>query len=178
VAKKATGYAQRLLKLDPNSTTRNLTTGVSEYMLGSLPFFVRWFVHFDNVDGNKQKGIDRLEMVSREGRFLTAPFRKSCWASSRFVNNARAMRSRFLAELAHDFPANPLFAKTRQSQRKSSQPSLKHVAVGLLARALEGAASPSHAPARSHRAAQVRGGQALPPANARPAGVFLIEPRA
>jgi hypothetical protein len=110
VAKKGNGYAQRLLKLDPKFYDAYLTTGVSEYMLGSLPFFVRWFVHFDNVDGNKQKGIDRLEMVSREGRFFR-PFSKILLGIIALREKRPRDAQRFLAELAHDFPANPLFRK-------------------------------------------------------------------
>jgi len=68
VAKKSNAYAQRLLKLDPKFYDAYLTAGISEYMIGSLPFFVRWFVHFDNVDGSKKAGVERLQLVSREGR--------------------------------------------------------------------------------------------------------------
>src|SRR5262249_40061996 len=74
-AKRSNTYAQRLLRLDPKFYDAYLTTGISEYMLGSLPFFVRWFVKFDNVAGDKQRGIDRLELVSREGRYFR-PFAK------------------------------------------------------------------------------------------------------
>ena len=44
VAKRSNGYAQRLLRLDPKFYDAYLTAGISEYMLGSLPFFIRWFV--------------------------------------------------------------------------------------------------------------------------------------
>ena len=27
----------------------------------SLPFFVKWFVHFDNVSGSKERGLENLE---------------------------------------------------------------------------------------------------------------------
>jgi hypothetical protein len=110
VAKKGNGYAQRLLKVDPKFYDAYLTTGVSEYMLGSLPFFVRWFVHFDNVDGSKQKGIDRLEMVSREGRFFR-PFSKILLGIIALREKRPRDAQRFLAELARDFPANPLFRR-------------------------------------------------------------------
>jgi hypothetical protein len=110
VAKKGNVYAQRLLKLDPKFYDAYLTTGVSEYMLGSLPFFVRWFVHFDNVDGNKQKGIDRLEIVSREGRFFR-PFSKILLGIIALREKRPRDAQRFLAELVRDFPANPLFRK-------------------------------------------------------------------
>ena len=108
VAKKSNSYAQRLLKLDPKFYDAYLTAGVSEYMLGSLPFFIRWFVHFENVDGSKQKGIDRLELVSREGHFFR-PFAKILLG----IIALREKRPRdarvLLTELSHDYPSNPLF---------------------------------------------------------------------
>jgi hypothetical protein len=110
VAKKSNSYAQRLLKLDPHFYDAYLTAGVSEYMIGSLPFFVRWFVHFDNVDGSKQKGIERLEIVSREGHFFR-PFSKILLGIIALREKRPRDAQRLLVELARDFPANPLFRK-------------------------------------------------------------------
>ena len=110
VAKKSNTNAQRLLKLDPKFYDAYLTAGVSEYMLGSLPFFVRWFVKFDNVDGSKEKGIDRLEMVSREGHFFK-PFSKILLAIIGLREKRPRDAQRLLTELARDYPSNPLFRK-------------------------------------------------------------------
>ena len=110
VAKKSNSYAQRLLKLDPKFYDAYLTAGVSEYMLGSLPFFVRWFVHFENVDGNKAKGIDRLQMVSREGHFFR-PFARILLAIIALREKRPKDAQSLLSALAHDYPGNPLFRK-------------------------------------------------------------------
>jgi hypothetical protein len=110
VAKRSNTYAQRLLKLDPKFYDAYLTAGVSEYMLGSLPFFVRWFVHFDNVDGNKQKGIDRLETVAREGHFFR-PFSKILLGIIALREKRPRDAQRFLTELTRDYPDNPLFRR-------------------------------------------------------------------
>jgi hypothetical protein len=110
VAKRSNAYAQRLLKVDPKFYDAYLTSGVSEYMIGSLPFFVKWFIHFDSVDGNKQKGIDRLELVSREGHFFR-PFSKILLGIIALREKRLPDAQRFLGELARDFPKNPLFRK-------------------------------------------------------------------
>jgi hypothetical protein len=110
VAKKSNTNAQRLLKLDPKYYDAYLTAGVSEYMLGSLPFFVRWFIRFDNVDGNKAKGIDRLELVSRDGHFFK-PFSKILLGIIALREKRPRDAQRLLAELARDYPSNPLFRK-------------------------------------------------------------------
>jgi hypothetical protein len=110
VAKKSNGYAQRLLKLDPKFYDAYLTAGITEYMVGSLPFFVRWFVKFDNVDGSKQKGLDRLQLVAREGHFFK-PFSKILLGIIALREKRPRDAKALLGELARDFPANPLFRK-------------------------------------------------------------------
>ena len=69
-SKLSNNYAQRLLKLDPKFYDAYLTAGFSEYVLGSLPFFVRWFVHWDNVNGNKEAGKQHLELGRARGPLL------------------------------------------------------------------------------------------------------------
>ena len=69
-ARSANDYARRLIKLNPQFIDAYLTTGLSEYLIGSLPFYVRWFVHFDGVSGSKTQAIDNLQLVARSGRYL------------------------------------------------------------------------------------------------------------
>ena len=38
-------------------------------MVGSLPFFLRWFVHLDHINGSKQTGVEDLEAVASRGRY-------------------------------------------------------------------------------------------------------------
>ena len=110
LVKKGAAYAQRLLKLNPNYYDAYLTTGMTEYLIGSLPFFVRWFVKVDNISGSKEQGVKTVELVARHGRYLK-PFAKILLA----VANLREKRPRaaetLLFELARDYPENPLFKK-------------------------------------------------------------------
>jgi hypothetical protein len=110
VAKRSNSYAQRLLKLDPKFYDAYLTAGITEYMLGSLPFFVRWFVKFDNVDGSKQKGVDRLQLVAREGHYFK-PFSKILLSIIALREKRPHDAQQFLIELARDYPDNRLFRK-------------------------------------------------------------------
>jgi hypothetical protein len=109
-AKKANAYAQRLLKLDPKFYDAYLTAGFSEYMIGSLPFFIRWFIHFDNVDGDKQRGIHNLELVAREGHYLR-PLAKVFLGIIDLREKKPQEARQLLAELVHDYPRNPLYRK-------------------------------------------------------------------
>ncbi|HXK03893.1 MAG TPA: hypothetical protein VMS37_15935 [Verrucomicrobiae bacterium] len=110
VAKRSNSYAQRLLKLDPKFYDAYLTCGISEYMVGSLPFFVKWFVHFDNIEGDKKRGVDRLILVAREGHYFK-PFSKILLATIALREKRPRDAQRFLQELATQYPENPLFRK-------------------------------------------------------------------
>jgi hypothetical protein len=109
-AERSNSYAQRLLKLDPQFYDAYLTAGLSEYLVGSLPFFIRWFVHFDNVDGSKEKGVHNLETVANNGHFLR-PFAKILLGIIDLREKKFREAQRLLVDLAHDYPDNPLFHK-------------------------------------------------------------------
>jgi hypothetical protein len=107
-AERANSYAQRLIKLDPSFHDAYLTAGLSEYLVGSLPFFIRWFVHFDNVNGDKGKGVVSLEKVARDGHYLR-PFAKILLGIINLREKKYREAQRLLVELNHDYPENPLF---------------------------------------------------------------------
>ncbi len=109
-ARLSNSYAQRLLRLDSSYYDAYLTTGVSEYIVGSLPFFVRWFVRFDNISGSKEKGVHNVAIVARQGRYLR-PFAKILLAIACLRDKDLAGSRRMLSELNQEFPANPLFRK-------------------------------------------------------------------
>jgi hypothetical protein len=108
VAKRSNGYAQRLLRLDPKFYDAYLTAGISEYMIGSLPFFIKWFVHFENVDGSKDRGVDRLRLVAREGHYFK-PFSKIMLSIIALREKRPQEAQQWLTELARDYPQNRLF---------------------------------------------------------------------
>ena len=109
-AKRSNGYAQQLLKLDPKFYDAYLTAGISEYMIGSLPFFIKWFIHFDNVDGSKATGVDRLRLVAREGHYFK-PFSKIMLSIIGLRDKRPQEAQQWLTELARDYPENRLFRK-------------------------------------------------------------------
>jgi hypothetical protein len=109
-ARRANDYAQRLLKLDPKFYDAYLTAGFSEYMVGSLPFFIRWFVHFDHVAGDKQRGVANLELVAREGRYF-GPLAKIFLGIIDLREKKPQQARELLSELVRDYPRNPLYRK-------------------------------------------------------------------
>lgn len=109
-AKKSNDYAQRLLRLDPKFYDAYLAAGFSEYLVGSLPFFIKWFVHFDNVSGNKEAGIHNLQLVASEGHYLK-PFAKILLGIAALREKRPHDAQKLLAELSENYPRNPLFRK-------------------------------------------------------------------
>ncbi len=107
-AERSNSYAQRLIKLDPAFDDAYLTAGLSEYLVASLPFFIRWFVHFDNINGNKEKGVESLEKVARDGHYLK-PFAKILLGIIDLREKKYRDAQRLLLELNRDYPENPLF---------------------------------------------------------------------
>jgi hypothetical protein len=106
-AKQSQKYAVRLLKENPKFYDAYLTAGVSEYLLGSMPFFLRWFIHFEQVQGNKAKAIENLELVGRSGVYLR-PFAKILLAII-FMREKQPQKSEaLLKEYSLEFPENRL----------------------------------------------------------------------
>jgi hypothetical protein len=108
--RRGNSYAQQLLKLDPHYSDAYVTAGFSEYVLGSLPFFVRWFVHWDGVTGSKEMGIQHLETAARDGHYLKA-FAKILLAIAAVREKRPTDAQKLMAELTRDYPGNPLFRK-------------------------------------------------------------------
>ncbi len=108
--RRASNYAQQLLKINPQFYDAYLTTGLTEYLLGSLPFFVRWFVHFDGVNASKDAGIENLKLVARSGHYLK-PFAKILLAAV-YLREKQPQETRtLLAGLSSEFPENPLLRR-------------------------------------------------------------------
>jgi len=109
-AKRSNSFAQQLIKLNPPCYDAYMTAGLSEYMIGSLPFFIRWFVRFDNVQGSKEQGVKNLELVVQQGNYFK-PFAKILLGIIDLREKKPAETERLLTELAHDYPSNPLFRR-------------------------------------------------------------------
>ncbi|HVN06618.1 MAG TPA: hypothetical protein VMT86_19500 [Bryobacteraceae bacterium] len=109
-AKRSNGYAQELLKMSPPCVDAYVTAGISEYMIGSLPFFIRWFVRFDNVQGSKEQGVKNLETVVRDGYYFKA-FAKILLGIIDLREKRPRDTEKLLAELSHSYPSNPLFRR-------------------------------------------------------------------
>jgi hypothetical protein len=108
--KQANLWAEQLLAVDPQCYDAHLATGVSQYIIGSMAAPVRWFLKLGGVSGDKQNGIQELQLTAGRGRYL-APFARILLAIA-YVRERHTARAReLLVALQSDFPDNPLFAR-------------------------------------------------------------------
>ena len=84
-----------------------LTLGSVEYVVGSMNFFFRLFVHFDNIKGSKQQGVENLKQVVAHGRYYP-PFAKILLSVIYLRENQPKLAQPLLAELERQYPENPL----------------------------------------------------------------------
>jgi len=117
VARKSHQHAVELLKRDPKYVDAYLTTGITEYLVGSLPFFVKWFVKFDGTQGSKQQAVTNLEKVASEGRYL-GPFARIL-LSIIYLREKQPLKSMQMLEgLTREFPENALLQTELEKLRR------------------------------------------------------------
>lgn len=58
---------RKVLAQDPKFVDANLSIGIFNYVVGSLPLAVKILVFFGGVHGSKKEGLKQLELVAREG---------------------------------------------------------------------------------------------------------------
>ena len=107
--KEATVWADQLLSVDPKCYDAHIATGVSKYIIGSMAAPVRWLLRLGGVSGDKQKGIEELQMTAEHGHYL-APFARILLAIAYVRDKDKPRAKELLASLRDEFPKNPLFA--------------------------------------------------------------------
>ncbi len=121
--KKSNKHAQALLKLNPTAYDAWTASGFTEYLAGSLPFYLRWVLRFDSVEGQKSRGVEQLRLAATRGRYLR-PFAKILLAVVQLREKRPADAARLLEELRDEFPTNPLFVM--ELARLNGQPRSGH----------------------------------------------------
>ena len=118
-ARKAHNYAVELLERDPSFVDAKLTTGITEYLVGSLPFFIRWFVKFDQTQGSKQQAVANLETVAQKGRYL-GPFARILLSIIYLREKRQPQSLKLLEGLVADYPGNHLL-RTEMEKLKAQK---------------------------------------------------------
>jgi hypothetical protein len=108
--KQADAEAAALLAVDPTEQDANLALGAANYIIGCLPSYKRAFLWFGGVHGDREKGLQEMQLAAEGGHYLR-PFAKIFLALA-YEREHQPERARpLLTDLAAEFPANPLFGR-------------------------------------------------------------------
>lgn len=111
--KESEGYANQLLQADPKAYDAYLTKGFTEYLVASLPFYLRWPMKLDNVTGTKQQGLEDLRIAADSGCYLK-PFAQLLLAMFYLREKQQGQTERLLAQLTQEYPENQSFQQELQ----------------------------------------------------------------
>jgi hypothetical protein len=110
LTKQADAEALKLLAVDPSAEDAYMALGAANYVIGCLPSYKRAFLWFGGIHGDREKGMEQLQRAADHGQYLR-PFAKA-WLALAYERERQPERARqLLAELAAEYPANPLYAK-------------------------------------------------------------------
>jgi hypothetical protein len=112
-ARRSQSFAVQALKVNPEFYDVYSITGFSEYLLGSLPFFMRWFVKFEETEGDKEEGLRKLQIAANKGHYFK-PFAKLLLAICYLRQKDPVLSERYLAQYEALYPENPLVRKERK----------------------------------------------------------------
>lgn len=107
-ARRANDFHSRLTRNNPKFYDGYLVPGLYDFLLGSLPKMAKFFLFFGGFTGNKQRGIEKAEMVVESGNsarqdariLLTVMYRRE----KRYSDAQKTMST-----LAEAFPRNFIF---------------------------------------------------------------------
>jgi hypothetical protein len=108
--REAEGHAKRLLAVKPDAYDAYLALGASNYIVGSLPAYKRFFLWFGGIRGQKELGLQQLEKTATGGHYVK-PFAKILLALASLREKRPDRARKLLEELAVEFPGNPLYRK-------------------------------------------------------------------
>lgn len=106
--KRAAALASRLLRIDPTCYDAYLATGAENYLLSLNRAPVRWMLRLYGVETDRARGLRELQITAEKGRFLR-PYARLLLAVAALRDNDPNKARELLAELAHEFPGNPLY---------------------------------------------------------------------
>jgi len=110
MVRQAESEANTLLGVDATLGDANVALGAGNYIIGSLPGYKRAFLWMGGIHGDRQRGIEQMQTAIANGHYLR-PFAKILLALAYERERQPGRAKQLLAELATEFPANPLFAK-------------------------------------------------------------------
>ncbi len=113
-AKLAQQYALRLTRTHPDLQDAWFTIGFSDYLVSSVPFFLKPFMKMEAAEGNRAQAIANLRKAAVGGRYLKG-FAQLILAQIYRKDKKKAESDQMLRRLAKDYPDNPIASRQLSS---------------------------------------------------------------
>lgn len=119
--RRAEKTATRLLAVRADAYDAYVALGAANYIIGCQPAYKRFFLWFGGVRGDRQRGMEQLQVTADKGHYLK-PLAKALLALAA-EREGQFDRARTLFEdLAREFPENPVFAREAALAREGARP--------------------------------------------------------
>jgi tetratricopeptide (TPR) repeat protein len=99
---------RKVVSIDPNYNDAYLTIGTYDYVVGSLPFFVKLIARVGGISGSRERGLEELQTVIDKGRYAGDDARVTLitlFAREKRYNDVLSQLNR----LSEKYPRNYLF---------------------------------------------------------------------
>jgi hypothetical protein len=113
--------ATRLLAVRADAQDAYVALGAANYIIGCLPGYKRLVLWFGGVRGDRQRGMDQLQMAAERGHYLR-PYAQVLLALAAEREGRFDLARTLFVDLAHEFPANPVFATELALARSRAHP--------------------------------------------------------
>lgn len=110
IVKTSRATAEKLLSIDPSYYDAYLAPGVENYLLSIKPAPVRWLLKMNGAETDRDRGLQDLRLAAEKGHYLS-PYARLLLAVAALRANDRPQAVELLADLAHEFPRNRLYAQ-------------------------------------------------------------------
>jgi len=106
--KQAYQIDRRLIQRDPKYYDAYMTVGLYEYIVGSIPWYIKWLASIIGYQGSKERGFQYLDIAVNRGQYVS--HEAGVVRSVLFVREGRyADALRQIEALQKEFPRNYLF---------------------------------------------------------------------
>ncbi|HLF84076.1 MAG TPA: hypothetical protein VI837_07885 [Blastocatellia bacterium] len=105
---------RQVIKLDPEYIDAYLSIGLYEYVIDSLPGGLKFLARLAGLRGSKQKGIEHLELVTKQGKY-TADDARVVLLGIYSKENQLDRALEIISYMAKQYPRNYLFGVERAS---------------------------------------------------------------
>ena len=119
--RRAEKEATRLLAIRADAHDAYVALGAANYIIGCLPGYKRFFLWFGGVRGDRQRGMEQLQIAAERGHYLR-PLAMALLALAAEREGQMDRAGALFEDLAKEFPANPLFAREAAMARERARP--------------------------------------------------------